>query len=205
MPQALCSSDSWNEIKYMFILIAIIIFIRMTARPCICLLSHVILSWSHGEKHAIKERNGMLSSSFCLFWKLNDAVISMPCIFFSFYSLGVLMMRAIRRSSNQCTSEQSQCVTSPLGQQPTPGHAQTPTRHKHSPPQSTPGTHVMLKHPISLPQSPHMPQPRSCGDSCKHEVSLCCSYKPLSISHPLHLSGKPSLDLGLYRAPRAPS
>ena len=113
MPQALCSSDSWNEIKYMFIFIAIIIFIRMTARPCICLLSHVILSWSHGEKHAIKERNGMLSSSFCLFWKLNDAVISMPCIFFSFYSLGVLMMRSIRRSSNQCTSEQSQCVTSP--------------------------------------------------------------------------------------------
>ena len=108
---------------------------------------------------------------------------------FSFYSLGVLMMRSIRRSSNQCTSEQSQCVTSPLGQQPTPGHAQTPTRHKHSPPQSTPGTHVMLKHPISFPQSPHMPQPRPCGDSCKHEVSLCCSYKPLSISHPLHLKG----------------
>ena len=166
-------------------------------------VSYLTSSWAGlmGRSHAIKERNGMLSSSFCLFWKLNDAVISMPCIFFSFYSLGVLMMRSIRRSSNQCTGEQSQCVTSPLGHQPTPGHAQTPTRHKHSPPQSTPGTHVMLKHPISPPQSLHMPQPRSCGDSCKHEVSLCCSYKPLSISHPLHLSGKPAH----CPAPRAPS
>ena len=72
----------------MFIFIAIIIFIRMTARPCICLLSHVILSWSHGEKPRNKGEKWNVVIIFLPFLKVERC-----CYFNAMYFLFILFSR----------------------------------------------------------------------------------------------------------------
>ena len=93
--------------------------------------------------------------------------------------------RRRKRSSNQCSGERSQCVTS--GSWPSPGHAQTPTT---SPPhlgQDGVGNllHVMLSHPTNIPWIPKS-QPQSRKSIFKvstlHPIQLNCTLYSVQVT-----------------------